>query len=127
MDLRSTSPIAKIILVSMTGLEEFKLISFVIGIAHGEDVFLIFWNDIRHGLPYSDEEKKVGNALIQLYFDFATTDKARYETIEFDPVKPNDFKGFEIVSPDDHRKVQLDDKFGNVKFWDAIVQKLGAI
>lgn len=87
-------------------------------------MLLIFWNEIRHGLRYDEVETRVKNALIKLYYDFAATDKARYETVEFDQVKPNDFKGFEIISPENYKNVQFDDTFGNVNFWDAIDQKL---
>lgn len=103
----------------------FKLISRIEGVAHGEDVFLIYWNDWRE-FPYSEDEAKVGNGLIQLYYNFAENNKAIYDSLEIDQVKPNHFKGLEILSPENRKIVEFDDTFGNVAFWNAIVDQLEA-
>lgn len=91
--------------------------------AHGEDVLLIYWHTLRD-FPYSAEEAKVGNNLINLYYNFAMHGLAIYDALKVDPVKPDDFQGLEILSPEDFKLVQFADSFGNIKFWDNIEKKL---
>lgn len=89
-------------------------------------MFLIYWNNIWSNFSYSEDEAKVGNRLIKLYYNFALDNKATYDSIEIDQVKPNNFKGLEINSSEDHKLVQFDDSFGNVEFWNAIIDELEA-
>lgn len=91
--------------------------------AHGEDVFLIYWHTLRD-FPYSAEEAKVGNNLINLYYNFAMHNLAIYDTLKVDPVKPDDFSGLEILSPEDFKLVKFDDTFGNIKFWQNVEKTL---
>lgn len=109
---------------SLNGLVEiFAKTKDSIGIPHGEDVLLIFWNPLRD-FPYSKEEAKVGRLLIDLCFNFAKYSVASYGTVQIEESKPNNILGLEIFSPGDYKIKQFGESFGNIKFWDDIESKL---
>lgn len=100
----------------------FQIVS---GVAHGEDVLLIYAHHFRD-IPYSEEETAIGQNLIDLHYNFAKHNKAVYGSMNIEKTKVNDIKCLEINSLDDYKMIQLDDDFGNMSFWDEIEEFLVA-
>lgn len=86
---------------------------------------LIYWHDLRD-FPYSEEEAAVGQKLIKMYYDFATTSKVFYDGVKVDVVKSSDMKLLEITKDGSGSMVKYDESFGNVAFWDGIESYLRA-
>lgn len=94
-----------------------------IGIPHGEDVFLIFNNELRD-IPYSKDEIAVIDNLIGLYYNFASSNLPIYGDIEIEKSEPNEIKALEIFSDTYYVMDVKGTAFGNVKFWDEIEEEL---
>ncbi|CAO1367208.1 unnamed protein product [Diamesa serratosioi] len=87
-----------------------------LGIAHGEDNFLIFDTKTR---DLSEEELTMSKNLIDLFSTFARENIAIYENTKLVQVQSGNVKALEIFGPGN---VKISDKnsFGNVKFWDSL-------
>lgn len=95
-----------------------------LGVSHGDDVFLIYFNP-NSASPknsYSNQSDKaiVGNDLINLYYNFANNSLAAFDNLKISNVKPNQVNCLEIFSPQNFSLVLKDEKFGNGEFWDRL-------
>jgi len=89
-----------------------------LGVSHGDDIFLIYYNPTsRIALPYNEDEKAVGRQLIDLYQAFAANDDATYGGLEVEQVKPETVNCLEIWSPTNFSMTIKNETFGNSAFW----------
>ena len=89
-----------------------------IGVAHGEDVLLIYRTHLRD-LPFNDEESTISKKLIDMYYNFASKNVVVYGDLEVEATNPKHMKALEIKSTFGSI-IQLDEEFGGVTFWDEI-------
>uniref|UniRef100_A0A182T512 COesterase domain-containing protein n=1 Tax=Anopheles maculatus TaxID=74869 RepID=A0A182T512_9DIPT len=54
----------------------------LLGVAHGDDVLLIFPSVLRDEIPYTEEEMKVVDTFVAMYESFAKGDKPRFGSYE---------------------------------------------
>lgn len=92
----------------------------MLGVSHGEDVWLIFLARGLRDWPFSEDETIVADDLVNLYYNFASKNSAVYSDLEMEECKPDDVKYLEILGPKDIKITSTDEHFGNVKFWDDI-------
>jgi hypothetical protein len=83
---------------------------------------LIFNHNLRD-IPYSEDEKTIGNNLIKMYFNFANNNSTVYGNVSLEESKPDDVKHLVITSANDYHMFG-NVNFGNVKFWDEIEETL---
>lgn len=103
--------------------EQKKSLDDNLGISHGDDVFLIYYNPDARGptnVPYSKEEMLVGGHLIGLYHSFAKHNETRYANTTIEKVFPRRVKCLEIFSDENVTMAVKGDEFGNTKFWDSL-------
>lgn len=93
---------------------------FKTGIDHGSDVFLVF-STLRN---YSDAERLVIENFVEMYYNFAATSTAVFGNLTVERARPGIFKALEINSGSDYKMVQLDDEFGQIRFWNEIEEAL---
>lgn len=94
-----------------------------LGISHGDDVFLIYFNPssrAAHAVPYSEEDKIVGRQLIDLYHSFASQNVAFYGNITIAKVGPSHLKCLEVFSSQNFSMTLKDKEFGQYTFWDGL-------
>jgi carboxylesterase type B len=87
------------------------------GVAHGDDVFLIFNN--RKLSEYNDEEILIGKNFVKMYENFATNDISTFGDSEIHNADKN-LECLEIVSATTHSMVPLEKHFGNSEFWNSL-------
>lgn len=95
-----------------------------LGISHGDDVFLIYFNPNSRGpnaIPYSDEEKIVSGQLIDLYHNFALYNITAYGNLTINRVKDSIVNCLEIFSAQNFSMTLKDEEFGQQKFWDDLM------
>ncbi|XP_070490460.1 venom carboxylesterase-6-like [Chironomus tepperi] len=90
-----------------------------IGISHGEDLLLIFTHDLRT-IEYSDDEKRMAQNLINLYYEFSINNLPKFGTQVIHPSLPDEIQYLEISSNEKYAMKLVTEKFGNVKFWRQI-------
>ena len=90
-----------------------------LGVAHGEDVLLVFKVGERKALPYSEEEQLMIKSLIDLYFNFADKNVAVYEDTELIAVTKGQLNTMEIYGPAKFENIVKAD-FANSQFWDDL-------
>ncbi|CAO1323800.1 unnamed protein product [Diamesa hyperborea] len=90
-----------------------------LGVAHGEDVLLVFKVGERNELPYSEEEKLMTESLTELYFNFADKNVAVYEDTELLAVTNGQLNTMEIYGPGKFENIVKED-FANTQFWDDL-------
>lgn len=90
-----------------------------LGVAHGEDVLLVFKVGERNELPYSEEEKLMTESLTELYFNFADKNVAVYEDTELLAVTNGQLNTMEIYAPGKFENIVKED-FANTQFWDDL-------
>lgn len=90
-----------------------------LGVAHGEDVLLVFKVGERNELPYSEEEKLMTESLTELYFNFADKNVAVYKNTELKAVTKGQFNTMEIYEPGKFENIVKED-FANSQFWDDL-------
>ena len=92
-----------------------------LGISHGDDVFLIYYNpSSREFIEYSEDEKIVSSYLINLYQNFSYDDSAVYDRLKVGKVETNDIKSLEIFTSSNYAMTTKDQNFGHSTFWDAL-------
>lgn len=109
---RFTSFISK-----MTCLRKFS------GVAHGEDVFLIFKRQDRTE-PFTDGEAKVSKNLLNLYYNFANNNEVVFNDVKADKVNPKRVKALEITDAGEAVFADFDETFGTGPFWDDLEKTL---
>lgn len=97
-------------------------LSDYLGVSHGDDVFLIYFNPGSRGsnISFSADEKKMGYQLMNMYFNFASESFATYGNMTVYDVKPNQVNCLEIFSPQNFSMRVLNEEFGQVKFWNSL-------
>ncbi|CAO1363125.1 unnamed protein product [Diamesa serratosioi] len=90
-----------------------------LGVAHGEDVLLIFKVGERKKLPYSAEELLMIGSLTELYFNFADKNVAVYQETALKEITTGQFNTMEIYATDKFENIFKDD-FANSEFWDDL-------
>ena len=90
-----------------------------LGVAHGEDVLLIFKVGERNELPYSEEEQVMTESLAELYFNFAEKNVAVYNDTELKAVTKGQLNTMEIYGPGKFENIVKED-FANSQFWDDL-------
>ena len=90
-----------------------------LGIAHGEDVLLVFKVGERKTLPYSEEELLMIGSLTDLYFNFADKNIAVYNETKLEAITISQFNTMEIYGPEKFENIVKDD-FANSQFWDDL-------
>lgn len=93
-----------------------------LGVAHGEDVLLIFKTGERKTLPYSEEEKLMTGSLTEMYFNFADKNVAVYNDTKLEAVTKGQMNTMEIYGPGEFENIVKDD-FANSQFWDDLAIK----
>lgn len=108
--------------LSKNSLESNEVNPFL-GVSHGDDVFLIYYNPSSRGplgIPYDDNEKRVSHQLVGLYKNFAAENNAAYGNKTITSVEPDKVECLEIFSPQNFSMQIKDEEFGHQKFWDAL-------
>lgn len=88
-----------------------------LGVAHGDDVFLIFNN--RKLSEYNDEEKIIGRNFVEMYKNFATNGFPLFGGHKINAVDKN-LQCLEIISGSNFSMISLEKSFGNFEFWDGL-------
>lgn len=96
-----------------------------LGVAHGEDVYLLYSNEMRNeDRPYNFDEKRMQTLLLDLYYTFGTTDQPKMSDYDVPPidalsVAQDTLKHACIDSPDSVA-TSAADNFGEEEFWDSL-------
>lgn len=104
-------------------LINFDLTETYSGVAHGEDVFLIYKRNDRTE-PFTDGEVKVSKNLLSLYFNFANSNEVVFGGIKADKVNPKSVQGLEITDSGEGVIIDVDDAFGSGPFWEDLEKTL---
>ena len=93
-----------------------------LGIAHGEDVFLVFPVAERQKIPFNDEETSLEFKLMEMYIKFANKNEARFGGLAITPVQGKAIHHMDILSSTQFgMKIFKEDHYGNQKFWDMLI------
>lgn len=96
----------------------------ILGVAHGEDIFMIYKSHKRV-LPFSKNESKVSRNLINMYFNFANSSVVTFGDVFVEKVNPaNKVTGVEISNSGEGVIRDYEETFGNGPFWDEIERSL---
>lgn len=97
-------------------------LSEYLGVSHGDDVFLIFFNLGSRGtnINFSADEKRMGFQLMNLYQNFASGSVAAFGNMTVDEVEPEKVNFLEIFSPQNFSMKIMSEEFGHVKFWNTL-------
>lgn len=107
----------------MTIFIKFILLTILFkGIAHGEDVGLIF--RLLRTKPYSNDEKMMIKNLIEMWHSFATTNEPSFNGSKITKSTPHKLKYLEISSNEEFKNFDIDEYFGEVGFWNKIENTL---
>lgn len=93
-----------------------------LGVAHGEDVYLLYsTEDIRGSIrPYTENERKMIELLLDMYLTFSKTGQPKLGTVSIPKVTKEDSIDYlQINGPDKLLKETATD-FGEEKFWDLL-------
>lgn len=71
-------------------------------------------------IEFTDEEKKMADNLIKMYYEFAMHDLPKFNMQIIHQSHPNAIQSLEIFSNDKYAMKMQTEKFGNVKFWKKI-------
>lgn len=104
-------------------LTTFYLKPFPSGVAHGEDIFLIY-GIILSNFPNSESEATVSTNLINMYYNFSKNNSAIYGGLKIDKSEPDDIKYLEISSATEFGMKQMNENFGNLEFWDQFEETI---
>lgn len=88
-----------------------------LGVAHGDDVFLIF--DNRELSDYSKEEKLIGKNFVKMYEKYASTENVIFGDSMINATDKN-LTCLEIVSASNHSMILLEKSFGNSEFFSRL-------
>lgn len=90
-----------------------------LGVAHGEDVFLVFPVAERQKIPFNDEETYMEFKLMEMYNKFANNNEAQFGGLIIAPVQGKIIHHMDILSPTQFgMKTFKENYFGNQIFWD---------
>lgn len=88
-----------------------------LGVAHGDDVFIIF--PLAGRIPLNAEEEEMSSNLIHMYIKFANGNEAQFGGVPMTPVLGKTINYMDIKSPS---QIQMnffgEEVYGNQKFWD---------
>ena len=88
-----------------------------LGIAHGEEYFLIF--PISKRGPLNSEESDMCSKLLEMYLKFSINDEAQFGGVPITPVQGKMINYMAIESTTKYgMEVFEEDYYGNQKFWD---------
>lgn len=92
-----------------------------LGVSHGDDVFLIYYNPLsRFQIPYSDDEKVVSKDLIKVYKSFSTNNFPFYDSVKLEKVDRFDIKSLEIIDSANFSIKSINKDFGHEQFWGSL-------
>jgi len=80
---------------------------------------LIFTHDLRT-IEYSEDEKRMTQNLINMYYEFSVNDLPKFDMQVIHPSFPDAVQCLEISSNQKYVMKMVTEKFGNVKFWKQI-------
>lgn len=90
-----------------------------LGVAHGDDVFLIF--DNRDLSDYSEEEKLIGRNFVKMYENFAFNSPVIFGATEISNLDEDEnLECLEIFSSLNNSMVAIEKSFGNSDFWNNL-------
>ena len=90
-----------------------------LGIAHGEDVFLIIPLSERKKIPFDDDETNLEFKFFDMYTKFSNNNLAEFGMLEIAPVNGTTINYMDILSPTQFgMKVFKENYYGNQMFWD---------
>lgn len=87
------------------------------GVAHGDDVFLIF--DNRKLSEYSEEERLIGSNFVKMYEHFAIHGDVVFGDSLINATD-SDLKCLEILSATNHSMISIQKSFGNFGFFNEL-------
>ena len=88
-----------------------------LGVAHGDDVFIIF--PLAGRIPLNADEEEMSSNLIQMYIMFANENIAQFGGVQMMPVLGKKIQYMDIKSPSQIAMNFFTEEFyGNQKFWD---------
>ena len=91
-----------------------------LGVAHGDDVLIIFPLDGRS--PLNADEEEMTSKLIKMYIMFANENVAQFGGVPIIRVQLKTIKYMDIKSPTQYRMNLFEEEFyGNQKFWDKVL------
>uniref|UniRef100_U5EXE1 Carboxylic ester hydrolase n=1 Tax=Corethrella appendiculata TaxID=1370023 RepID=U5EXE1_9DIPT len=94
-----------------------------LGVAHGDDICIIFNWKIREEIPLTPDETLMAENLAQYYYDFASTSSARFNDIDIMPLDcDSHVKYLEILNPRECY-TKISENFGNASFWSTLSTK----
>lgn len=88
-----------------------------LGIAHGDDLFLIFNN--RKLDEYTKEEQIIGRNFVQMYEGIANMKEVNYANTSLFEIK-DELKCLEIISSSNFSMTTLNETFGEIQFWKSL-------
>lgn len=89
------------------------------GVAHGEDVLLLFNTEWREDIPFTKEELLMSKRFVEMYEDFARTGVPKFGDIEIPQMDKVDMVRFlEVNYP--KSEVKLSRQLSDEKFWNQI-------
>ena len=91
-----------------------------LGIAHGEEYFLMF--PISKRGPFNSEESDMCLKLLEMFLKFSFNNEAQFGGLSITPVQGKTFNYMAIESPTKYGMEVFDeDYYGNQKFWDKYI------
>jgi hypothetical protein len=90
-----------------------------LGVAHGDDLFLIF-NNRKSLSSYSEEERRLGHDFVEMYAMFSKNNEVNFGNIKIDEAKENDVQCIEVISSTNYSMKSLHDEFGEQQFWESL-------
>uniref|UniRef100_U5EY55 Carboxylic ester hydrolase n=1 Tax=Corethrella appendiculata TaxID=1370023 RepID=U5EY55_9DIPT len=91
-----------------------------LGVAHGDDIFLIFNNPIRDVVGLTRDEINMARKLTQLYLDFARNGEVKFGDVDALPMDCNTHVKYLEIVDTNTAFVKVGNDFGNSKFWESI-------
>ncbi|KAG5673610.1 hypothetical protein PVAND_003640 [Polypedilum vanderplanki] len=89
-----------------------------LGIAHGDDIFLIYNN--RRLNEYSNDELIIAHDFVEMYRTFSQTNNAVYANQSIKPIKSSSFECINIAAVANNRMIKIENTFGEVDFWKTL-------
>lgn len=91
-----------------------------LGVSHGDDIFLIYYNSVSRRRVYSEGDKIISRNLIKLYSDFSKHNSTAYGDLLINEVNATAVNCLEIFSPRNFSMTTKDDHFASIDFWNNL-------
>ncbi len=92
-----------------------------LGVAHGEDLFLILPQNFRDDAPMNENELLMASNLLDMFIEFSKNERITFGNVDLKVLANESLNFLEIFNPK-IAKINKFNNFGNEAFWDQTIK-----